>query len=233
MKKIPSIIILVVFFSLVAFACKYTGNANTTNINEERVPNSLKDIYIPKDIEDCIIQLDSILDDSTKMEIKEMTKSSFSAEAHMGLGLWMRNNWGLWEGGSLASYFNELGLYHPDEISGTILNCYYNHLKGFDVDLKGEIEKDRLFGLMMEVPDRSRYPKGVNSEIQFDDSFIYENVDGDLEGVLHIGEDSEARIYWAYDYNFGWKKIDMAIFKKLKKSKPDTRYNIVKSIFND
>ena len=208
------------------------GSVKTTNVSET-VDDSLNNNHIPKDIEGCIVLLDSMLDDSTKMEIKEMSKSSFSAEAHLGLGLWIRNNWGLWKGGSLATYFNELGVYHPDEISGIILNCYYNHLKDLDIDLKGEVEKDRLFGLMMETPNINSYPKGVSSKIQFDNSFIYENVDDDLEGVLHIGKDAESKIYWAYDYNFGWRKIDLRTFNKLKDSKPDTRYNIVKSIFND
>lgn len=232
MRKIPFVIILVVFFSLASLACKHSESINTTSINKEVVANSSKDIYIPQNIEDCIIQLDSILDDSTKMEIKEMTKSSFSAEAHLGLGLWIRNNWGLWQGGPLASYFNELGLYHPDEISGIILNCYFNHVKGFDIDLKGEIEKDKLFGLMMETPDKKNYPKEIGSQIKFTNIFDYQNEDANPR-VVHVGVDSEKKNYWAYDYNFGWKKIDKKTLDKLKKSKPETRYNIVKSIFND
>lgn len=238
MRKIPFIIILVVLFGLVSFSCKHPKNADTTNISEE-VASSHKEasvsseIYIPKDIKDCMIQLDSILGDSTKMNIKEMTKSSFSAGAHMDLGLWIRNNWGLRRGGALATYFNGLGLYNPDDISSVILNCYYNHLKGLEVNLKDEIENERFVDLMFATPEKESYPKEISESINLVGNFSYERGANDLDGFIHIIEDLKKKDYWAYDYSFGWKKIDLKMLDQLKKSKPDTRYSIVKSIFKD
>ena len=219
-----------------SLACKHSRKTNT---NEDVVRNSSKDmhipkmIFIPKDIEGCMLQLDSILDDSTKMEIRKMTKSSFSVDAHMELGLWIRNNWGLRGGGVLEIYFNNLGLYNPDDISSIILNCYYNHLKGLEVNLKDEIEKERFVDLMFATPEKVSYPKEISESINLVGSFSYERAVNDLDGFIHIIEDLKKKDYWAYDYSYGWKKIDTEIFNKLKDSKSDTRYSIVKSIFKD
>ncbi|MBO9500701.1 DUF6794 domain-containing protein [Brevundimonas sp. A19_0] len=48
--------------------------------------------------------------------------------AHFGIGMWMRNNWGLWGGGPLARHFNEMGIEHPDDMSGIILKSYWLYL---------------------------------------------------------------------------------------------------------
>lgn len=48
----------------------------------------------------------------------------------MGLGMWMRNNWRLWAGSRLQKYFLVRGIRHPDDMSGVILEYYYDWLKG-------------------------------------------------------------------------------------------------------
>jgi hypothetical protein len=42
----------------------------------------------------------------------------------------MRNNWGLWTGSRLATYFGDHGVHHPDDMSGIILTAYRRHLLG-------------------------------------------------------------------------------------------------------
>ncbi len=58
----------------------------------------------------------------------------------MGLGMWMRNNWGLWRGKELAIYFNSIGIYHPDDMSGIILTSYYRELYGKDWEVEKQIQ---------------------------------------------------------------------------------------------
>ncbi|MCP4440814.1 MAG: hypothetical protein GY810_17980 [Aureispira sp.] len=92
--------------------------------------DTISGVYIPKDLKDCMVQLDQMLDDSSKIKIKE------GMPTHFGLGRWLRNNWGLWGGGRLACYFNEKGMDHADDISGVILGAYSMHLhqKPFHID---------------------------------------------------------------------------------------------------
>ncbi len=91
---------------------------------------SKKENYKPVNLDEAVEQLKIIHNDSTKQKILNMTEDEFMGGAHMGLGMWMRNNWGLWKGKELADYFNSIGIYHPDDMSGIILTSYYRELHG-------------------------------------------------------------------------------------------------------
>ena len=107
----------------------------------ERVQkDSIDGVYIPIDLNDCFKQLDGFWIDSIKTEVRNMTEDEFTSNAHFGIGLWMRNNWGLWGGSRLSKYFNTLGIFHPDDMSGTILTSYHRHLLGQDIKLEEQIE---------------------------------------------------------------------------------------------
>jgi len=47
---------------------------------------------------------------------------------HHSLGMWIRNNRGLWGGSRLQKYFQDRGVRHPDEMSSVILNHYHHWL---------------------------------------------------------------------------------------------------------
>jgi hypothetical protein len=55
---------------------------------------------------------------------------------HFSLGMWMRNNWGLWHGSRLSEYFNEHGVHHPDDMSGIILSSYWNSLHNLPMEFE-------------------------------------------------------------------------------------------------
>lgn len=90
--------------------------------------DSINGVYIPKDIEDCCVQLDKILSEEDKEYIKGLLKEDVLKHLHFGLGMWIRNNWGLWGGSRLQQYFFDKKIDHPDGMSGEILRAYYNWL---------------------------------------------------------------------------------------------------------
>lgn len=47
---------------------------------------------IPKDLEDCFTQINKFWSDSTKNQVKQWTENKFTAETHLGFGLWMRKS---------------------------------------------------------------------------------------------------------------------------------------------
>jgi hypothetical protein len=102
--------------------------------------DSIRGVYIPKDIEDCFKQIDSFWDDSTKVKVKQWTEDEFRGRVHMGFGMWMRNNWQLWGGSRLSKFFNEMGIYHPDDMSGIILTSYHRRLTGKEIELEEQIK---------------------------------------------------------------------------------------------
>ena len=90
--------------------------------------DSINGVYIPKDIEDCCVQLDKILSDKDKEYIKGLPKKDDTIDLHFSLGMWIRNNWGLWGGSRLQIYFLKKRINHPDDMSGKILEAYYDWL---------------------------------------------------------------------------------------------------------
>jgi len=94
----------------------------------------------PTNLNEAIEQLKIIHQDSTKQKIMAMTEDEFMGGAHFGLGMWMRNSWGLWKGNELAKYFNSIGIFHPDDMSGIILTSYYRELHGQDWDLDNQVK---------------------------------------------------------------------------------------------
>lgn len=96
--------------------------------------------YKPINLEEAVIQLTKILPDTTQQKILSMTEDEFLGGSHFGLGMWIRNNWGLWRGGELAKEFNHKGIFHPDDMSGIILKCYYRQLHSQDWELDEQIK---------------------------------------------------------------------------------------------
>ena len=102
--------------------------------------DSLRGIYIPKDLDDCFNQINCFWSDSIRTIVKSWTEGEFIGNAHFGFGMWMRNNWQFWGGSRLSKYFNEMGIYHPDDMSGIILTSYYRYLKEKDIKLEEQIK---------------------------------------------------------------------------------------------
>ncbi len=101
--------------------------------------DSIDGVYIPIDLNDCFKQIDGFWADSIKSQVRSMSEDEFTANAHFGIGMWMRNNWKLWGGSRLSKYFNDLGVFHPDDMSGIILTSYHRYLLGRDVKLEEQI----------------------------------------------------------------------------------------------
>ncbi|MDZ4149354.1 MAG: DUF6794 domain-containing protein [Flavobacteriaceae bacterium] len=90
--------------------------------------DSINGVYIPKDIKDCFITLDSMLSKSDIDSIKSLSDREETIKYHLGFGMWLRNNWGLWGGSRLQKYFLDRDIKHPDSMSALILKYYYDWL---------------------------------------------------------------------------------------------------------
>ncbi|HEU4389873.1 MAG TPA: DUF6794 domain-containing protein, partial [Blastocatellia bacterium] len=95
-----------------------------------RTLESIDGIYIPRDLGDCLLELDKRLSEIDKHEMRALAERDDMILYHLGLGMWMRNNWGLWGGSRLQKYFADKGVSHPDEMSSIVLFHYYDWLNG-------------------------------------------------------------------------------------------------------
>ena len=102
-------------------------------------PNSPTGVYIPSDIQDCFQELDKMLTPSVRESFRTSDESGLF-KYHFGLGMWIRNNWGLWiEDSRLKQYFDSLGGIHADDVSSLIITSYWNYLNGRPIELPKRI----------------------------------------------------------------------------------------------
>jgi hypothetical protein len=101
-------------------------------VHEQKLQkDTINGVYIPKNLEDCFIQLDKLLSDEDKQYIKQLKDRKETIELHFGLGTWIRNNWGVWGGSRLQKYMlDRENVGHPDGMSAIILEFYYDWLNG-------------------------------------------------------------------------------------------------------
>ncbi len=100
------------------------------DLKKRLVAEKINDIYIPKDLSECFTELDKLLPEISRKELLATKKEELIGEYHMGLGMWIRNNWGLWGGSRLQKYFTDKKINHPDDMSSVILEYYYDWLHG-------------------------------------------------------------------------------------------------------
>lgn len=114
--------------------------------------NSESGIFIPSTLEEAHQELDRGLSAYAKnvlvipkddMSNRQLT--AYRSLSHHGFGRWMRNNWGLWNGGTLYTNLNAMGLTHPDDMSSIIMDSYVANLKGETFPLKEEIKEYQLY----------------------------------------------------------------------------------------
>lgn len=99
-------------------------------IKKRMTAENINDVYIPKNLEECFVELDKLLPEIDKKEMQALKNRDEMIRYHMRLGMWMRNNWGLWGGSRLQKYFTDKGITHPDEMSSVVLYHYYDWLNG-------------------------------------------------------------------------------------------------------
>ncbi|RZK56469.1 MAG: hypothetical protein EOO87_05350 [Pedobacter sp.] len=193
--------------------------------------DSLRGVYIPKNLEDCFKQIDKFWNASTKEQVKNLTEEKFTANAHLGFGMWMRNNWQLWAGSRLTKYFNDLGVYHPEDISGIILTSYHRYLVGSDIKMGKQIEYLKSYWKVSKDPSKEIYPAGAKN-LKFDTKQYYNLKKDNSPGCIHIQSNSKTEKTWVYDYYFGWKQLSREELKELSNTSYDTREDAIKKLFN-
>ena len=79
---------------------------------------------MPKNLEEALTILNIIVSD----EDKEYIKENGAISVHFSLGMWIRNNFGLWENSELYSYLFEKGFTHPDDMSNYVIEEFIKTL---------------------------------------------------------------------------------------------------------
>ncbi|MGB0369356.1 MAG: DUF6794 domain-containing protein [Flavobacteriales bacterium] len=100
----------------------------------------------PESLEEAFIQLDQIFDDTAKYTFMTLPRREATGRHHRNLGMWMRNNWGLWGNSKLRRLLESLGYQHPDNMSDAIFRGYHQRLnhEPVDIELKKATGQDSI-----------------------------------------------------------------------------------------
>jgi hypothetical protein len=166
---------------------------------------------MPKDLDDCFLEINKMLHPDFIEELK--SGKIESADCHFGLGMWMRNNWGLWSESKLAKYFHERKLYHPDSISGIIIDSYISKLRNEPFNPEEIIGvaayQEQRYKNLTDAPEDILDPE-TNGTVTIVDSktMYYFDEDDDMKNwtIIHLGINKKTNETWFYEYDRGWYK---------------------------
>jgi hypothetical protein len=99
-------------------------------LRQRLVAETIDGRYIPANLGEAFVELDKLLPEIDRVEMTALPNRNEMNRYHMGLGMWIRNNWGLWGGSRLQKYFTDRGIHHPDYMSGILLEYYREWLHG-------------------------------------------------------------------------------------------------------
>ena len=97
---------------------------------------------IPKDLDSCLAALEHQLSKQELEEFKKKNPSQLAAETG-SLGAWLSDNWIKPSGSPLREFFNQKGIFKPDQISALIIKEFHQHLNKQPINLDADIEKLR------------------------------------------------------------------------------------------
>lgn len=107
----------------------------------------------PTNLLEAVLFLKSYLSEQD-IELWKEKGEEILYEYHHTVGRDIRNDWGLWSRDSqLYCYFSNLGLEHPDDISGLILTCLYRYIFNLPFEIEKEIEKYQKYWLKEKIDE--------------------------------------------------------------------------------
>ncbi|GAB4493989.1 MAG: hypothetical protein OHK0019_19150 [Saprospiraceae bacterium] len=104
---------------------------------QERIKKDrLNNVYIPKNLDDAMLQLDKIISVESQNKIKAIPEDSVCLKLHYRLGQWMILNWGFYGGSRLSHYLRSAGVTFPDDMADLLILAYHRKLNGKPVSIK-------------------------------------------------------------------------------------------------
>lgn len=152
---------------LTVFCCANAGQAqeDTTHFRSEtekyewRLRQSvLYGTYIPKDVNEVILELNKKIDAQSKAKFSNVTEDEAATKLFFSLGRWMTHNWSLYEGSRLSKYMQDLGIHHPDDMVRFFIIVYHRSLTKQPLDVKALVAK---FNEKEEAEKKERLEKGT------------------------------------------------------------------------
>lgn len=158
-KKL-SIIILIVPFFFLSFACSKEDSTKSKNIIKLNPTfyESTGIFFIAENLNDCFIELPRMLPCSLVEKMKNGKEEDMVYD-YRGLHDWIQNFW-LWEGSELKKWFNNRGIEHKPDMTSVIMVSFYRNLNNEPINLENQVEGYKLVRKIIENIRACRYSGG-------------------------------------------------------------------------
>ncbi len=108
---------------------------------EERIQQEyLFGVYIPEDMGEAFLQLDKLIDSSSKAKFKAAQEEEAVRKLHFSFGRWMIYNWQFYDGSRLSHSLKQLGIHHPDDMANVLIRTYHRYLNKKPLNIKEQVE---------------------------------------------------------------------------------------------
>lgn len=137
---------------------------------QERISKDrLHNVYIPKNLDDALAQLDKNISEESKVAIKDIPEDSVCLKLHNRLGRWMITNWCFYEGSRISHYLRSAGVTYPDDMADFMIIAFHRKLNGKPVEIKAlsqyyretrkkEFQEEKKEGKVLHEEVRKRTP---------------------------------------------------------------------------
>jgi len=104
---------------------------------QERIrKEALNGVYIPKNLEDAMVELDKRVSPEARMKFKALPEDSVCVIMHNRLGQWMILNWGFYGGSRLSHYLRSAGVTFPDDMADFLILAYHRRQNAKPIGIK-------------------------------------------------------------------------------------------------
>lgn len=84
--------------------------------------------YIPKDLNDALLELDKIMDEGAKKKFLEYTEEDARTKTHFSFGKYINARWSIQEGSRLTAWFQKNKIFNYDDMIDVVITTYHRKL---------------------------------------------------------------------------------------------------------
>ncbi|MER2566650.1 MAG: DUF6794 domain-containing protein [Myxococcaceae bacterium] len=159
---------------------------------------------VPNDLPEALELLTKLCDAETLAQLRASKEETDMYRLHHGLGMGLRNRWGLWGGSPLAKRFQAMGVFHPDDMSSIVLRSFWRKLHDRPIELEAQAAAARRYWDLREPPDAAQACTGAKAlfGLEAPERFVH---------VYSCGRGA----YQAYELDAGWYVPDPKLKKRI------------------
>ena len=129
-----------VLLAAVSVACGTTeAPGKIPDVKPSFETSTLPQEPVPQNLTEALDTLDRASSGALLLKMRN-GEENVTGELHDGLGLWIRNNWDLYDKGALYQDLATLGLQYPDDMSDLVLKSWWRRMHGRPLDVAGQVK---------------------------------------------------------------------------------------------